>query len=173
RRGAGLPVRTGPEPGLYRWEEHLALPGREVLDQPGRDQQREDDAHGDDEQRRLDEQPPEALAVRVQDRQAVRLQERPDDTAEHRQRPERGDDPGSCRAGTRSDALLDQLCAHSTSPGRDDNRPAAPIATAGYAGRGGGRLARARPKSLRGGTSVETRLRIGGVILERVAWSAR
>src|SRR6478735_6848565 len=65
----------------------------QVLDQAGRDQQRKHDPGADDQQRRLDEQPPEALPVRVQDGQPVRLQEAPRDPAEHRQRAERGYEP--------------------------------------------------------------------------------
>src|SRR6476661_1054830 len=49
----------------------------QVGEQRLRDDEREDDAGGGDEQRRLDQKPPEPLPVWVQERDAVRLQDRP------------------------------------------------------------------------------------------------
>src|SRR4029079_6232619 len=83
---------------------------------------------------RLDEQPPEALAVRVQEREAIRLQERPRDAAEHRQRAEQADGARPCGTGAFGRVFRDQLRAHSTSPGRDDTGPAVLGATAGLRG---------------------------------------
>src|SRR5919204_1684985 len=60
----------------------------EVFEQRRSDEHREAEPDQDHVQRRLREQPPEALAVRMHDRQPVRLQKRPGDAYEHRQRPD-------------------------------------------------------------------------------------
>jgi hypothetical protein len=51
--------------------------------------EREQQSCRDHEQRRLDDEPPETLAVRVQERHPPGLEEGPGDAAEHRQRRER------------------------------------------------------------------------------------
>src|SRR4051794_2331886 len=51
----------------------------EVGEERPRDDEREDEPRGGDEQRRLDHEPPEALPARVQQRHAVGLQDRPDE----------------------------------------------------------------------------------------------
>ena len=53
----------------------------------------EEEPDGDHEQRWLDDEPPEALVVRVQDRKPVRLDDRPDHAREGGQRAERCDNP--------------------------------------------------------------------------------
>src|SRR4051812_45107119 len=52
------------------------------------DDEREDEAGDGDEQRRLDREPPEALPVRVQQRNAARLQDRPDEPPSSDERPD-------------------------------------------------------------------------------------
>src|SRR5436190_21751146 len=63
---------------------------REIVDEPRRHHERKPEPDQNDVQRRLGNEPPEALAVRVEQRQPVRLQERPNDAGEPRQRAERG-----------------------------------------------------------------------------------
>src|SRR5437773_1839069 len=72
----------------------------QVLQESGHDEEVEEEAHCDHEQRRLDEEPPETLPTWMKQRDAVRLDERPRDAAEHGRRAESGDDPR-----TRGDAL--------------------------------------------------------------------
>ena len=60
-----------------------------VLHEPGGDEQREGEADGDDEERRLNGPVPQALALWVEERHAVGLGERPHDPGEDRQRPDR------------------------------------------------------------------------------------
>src|SRR5207302_4594672 len=57
----------------------------EVLQQPRQHEEIEQKPDCDHKQRRLDEQPPEALAVRVEQGHAVRLDDRPDDSGQRRQ----------------------------------------------------------------------------------------
>ncbi len=92
----------------------IAERGGEVVEQAGRDDEREQHADHDDEQRRLDEEPPEALPVRVQQRDPPRLQQRPQDAGGDRRRAERRDRERTCRPPrARRDALGCDLCAHS------------------------------------------------------------
>ena len=63
-----------------------ATGGAEVVDEAGRDREREQEADADHEQRRLDEIVVEALAGTVEEDDAVRLEDRPDDPAQDRQR---------------------------------------------------------------------------------------
>jgi hypothetical protein len=51
----------------------------QVGEQRPRDDEHEDDAGADDVQRRLDGEPPETLPARMQQRDPVRLQDRPDE----------------------------------------------------------------------------------------------
>jgi hypothetical protein len=51
----------------------------QIREQRPRHDEREDDARDDDVQRRLDGEPPEALPARMQQRDAVGLQDRPDE----------------------------------------------------------------------------------------------
>src|ERR671936_619415 len=67
----------------------------EIVDESRRDQRAEEQADDDDKQRRLDCEPPEALAVRMQDRQAIGLDDSPDDPREDGEGPERFDRPGT------------------------------------------------------------------------------
>src|SRR5436190_11796491 len=64
----------------------------QVRDERTRDEHREDDPREGDEQRRLDREPPEALAVRVQQRQPVGLDDRPDDAGDDGRWAEKRDD---------------------------------------------------------------------------------
>ena len=68
---------------------HQLLPASRSLDQRPARRSAKTTPTRDHQQRRLDEEPPEALAVRVQQRHPVGLQERPDDAAQHRERAER------------------------------------------------------------------------------------
>src|SRR5207237_1828791 len=54
----------------------------EVLEQPAREEAVEEQARQDDEDRRLREEPPEALAVRGQQRDPLRLRDRPDESGQ-------------------------------------------------------------------------------------------
>src|SRR5271167_2874559 len=65
----------------------------EIVEQRPRDGPREEQADGDDEQRRLDHEPPEPLPARVQERDPVRLCERPDEPRERRRRPDQDECP--------------------------------------------------------------------------------
>ncbi len=65
--------------------------GAEVFDQARRDREREEQADADHEQRRLDEIVVEALVGPIEEDDAVRLEDRPDDPAQDRQRAERLD----------------------------------------------------------------------------------
>src|SRR4051794_30537188 len=56
----------------------------QVREQRLRDHEREEDPDHGDEQRRLGDEPPDSLATRMQDRQAVRLQDPPDAPARDR-----------------------------------------------------------------------------------------
>src|SRR5439155_3460554 len=78
-----------------------------VLDERARDNEREEHARQRNEQRRLDHEPPEPLAARVEQGEPVRLDERPDDAGEDRQRTEQRD-----RDNTRAARSPDgrQLC---------------------------------------------------------------
>src|SRR4051794_40837807 len=55
----------------------------QVGEQRARDDEREEDTREGDEERRLGDEPPEALAPRVQQRQAVGLENPPDDAGGH------------------------------------------------------------------------------------------
>ena len=66
--------------------------GLHVGEQRSRHDQREHDAGEDDEQRRLDDEPPEALTARVQKRQSVGLDDRPDQAAGGGDRADERDD---------------------------------------------------------------------------------
>src|SRR5262249_8808013 len=69
--------------------------GLQVGDKRPCDEHGEDDSREDDEQRRLDDEPPETLPVRVEQGQPVRLDDRPDDPGGDRQRPEQRDRAGA------------------------------------------------------------------------------
>src|SRR5919204_268956 len=69
----------------------------QVLEQAGRHQERKRETDENDVERRLGEQPPEALAMGVQHRQAVGLQEPPDDAGQHGQWTDQVDDDGARR----------------------------------------------------------------------------
>src|SRR5205823_11961179 len=60
----------------------------EVVEQSGHDDEVEEEADRDDEQRRLDEEPPEPLAMRMQQRDPVRLHDGPDEPRQRRCRAE-------------------------------------------------------------------------------------
>src|SRR5262245_7032090 len=126
----------------------------EVLEQSGPDDEVEDQSDGDHEERRLDDEPPEAFPVRMQQRDAVRLQDRPGDADECCRRAERRDDARGPRPLYRCFEFGYELCVQDvlrwwswswTSP-----RTPCPRA---YAGTGGGRTSNATPKRLRGVTS--------------------
>src|SRR5690349_19749447 len=84
----------------------------EVLQQTRHDDEVEEEPGRDNEQRRLDEQPPEALPVWMEQGDAVRLHERPDHTAERGRRPEGRDDARSRARGpvSRSFEFGDEFC---------------------------------------------------------------
>src|SRR5207253_790193 len=60
----------------------------EILDQPGGDHESEDQPDDDDEQRRLEEIVVEPLPLRVEEDDAVRLEDPPHDPTENRERAE-------------------------------------------------------------------------------------
>src|SRR6185503_6182260 len=106
----------------------------QVLDEPGGDEEREEEADQHDEERRLDSPVPEPLAVGIEEGDAIRLRERPDDAAEDRQRPERLDRDHAKRLarGTRpaggfrpgcDELVHDRGCLHAQSAQPD--RPSA------------------------------------------------
>src|SRR5207302_1624882 len=63
----------------------------EVLEDARQYEEVEEQSDGHHEQRRLDDEPPEALVVGMEQRQAIRLRECPDCRREHRERPDRRD----------------------------------------------------------------------------------
>ena len=81
---------------------HCSLP--QVLDDPRDDHRREQQPDRDDEQWRLDQPVVEPLAGGMEQRDAIRLCDRPHDAAEHRERPQRLNRDHARRAP--SDALL-------------------------------------------------------------------
>jgi hypothetical protein len=64
-----------------------------VGEQAGHDEEVKKEPHCDHEQGRLDEEPPEALPVRVEQGQSIGLDERPENASERGRRPEGGHDP--------------------------------------------------------------------------------
>jgi hypothetical protein len=86
----------------------------QVFEQAGHDGEVEEEPDCDHEQRRLDEQPPEALAVRVQDRQPVRLHDRPDRAGQRGQRTERRRRDGPRGSLSWYFEFRDELCVHSS-----------------------------------------------------------
>src|SRR6266487_755100 len=78
----------------------------EVLDQRRGEEDGEAEADQDDIERRLGEQPPEPLALWVQERQPVGLDEGPGDAPQHRQRADQIDGRGAQRS---SPQVLDRL----------------------------------------------------------------
>src|ERR687888_2625345 len=72
----------------------------EVLDQGRRDEDGEAEPDKDHVERRLGEQPPEPLPVRMQNRQPVRLEESPRDAPGDRPRPQGIDRPGPQRSSS-------------------------------------------------------------------------
>src|SRR5919204_312755 len=122
----------------------------QVLEQAGRHQERKRETDENDVERRLGEQPPEALAMGVQHRQAVGLQEPPDDAGQHGQWTDQVDDDGARRpARPRCRDLGCVLSFHSSSR-KSASRRSPRAVRAGYASAGGGRLSNARPKRRRG-----------------------
>src|SRR5207244_4265427 len=79
----------------------------EILDQAGRDEPGEEHADEQHPQRRLGDEPPEALPVRVQDRHAVRLDHRPEEPGGGGAGPDGPDCPGAPRARAREPACDD------------------------------------------------------------------
>ena len=57
-------------------------------------------AREDDEDRRLREEPPEALAVRVQQRDPLRLRDRPDESGQRGRRSDEPDEAGAQASGS-------------------------------------------------------------------------
>src|SRR5436189_3739869 len=86
----------------------------EVFEQPGDDREVEEQPDRDHEQRRLDEQPPEALADRMQDREPIRLHDRPDHARQHRQRPKCRHEACTCGSASWYFEFRDELCVHSS-----------------------------------------------------------
>jgi hypothetical protein len=64
------------------------------------------------EERRLDDEPPESLPVRVQKRDAIRLHDRPDDAGEHRHRADARHEPAANRVLSRYFEFADEFCVH-------------------------------------------------------------
>src|SRR5262245_30512557 len=112
----------------------LTLGGLEVVHDARRDDEREDEPDEHDEQRRLDGPVPEALPLGVEERDAVRLRERPDDPAEHGQRAERlhGKDAESATRGARADrsfcARGDELVHDRSASADQSGTPVSPCA---------------------------------------------
>src|SRR6185436_1958424 len=123
----------------------------EILNQGWGEEHGEGEADQDDVERRLREQPPEPLAVRMQERQPVGLHEGPDDAAEHRHGADQID---GCRAERTSPQVRDRLGSEMRlhfPPARSRSRRARErLRARAYAGTGGGRLSNARPKRRRG-----------------------
>src|SRR6266487_4140829 len=120
----------------------------QVVDQGWSEEQREAEPDQDDEERRLGEQPPESLAVGMQDRQPKGLQKGPGDTSQHRQRTDQVDGRGAQRPSSQMRRRLGCIVELHFPPARSTSRRArGRSARAGYAGTGGGRLSKARPKS--------------------------
>src|SRR2546421_5994512 len=86
----------------------IGLLRSEVLDEPGRDAEREEDPDEHDPERRLDEEPPEALSARVEQRDPVRLDEGPREPGHDREWAERRDGARAGRAVGR--ACLQLTC---------------------------------------------------------------
>ena len=63
----------------------------QIGEERARNDDREDDAGRDEIQRRLDDEPPEALPVRMEQCDAVRLQDRPHDPGGRNERPDQRD----------------------------------------------------------------------------------
>jgi len=72
------------------------FPVFQVLEEPRHDDEVEEKPYGDHEQRWFDEEPPEALPVRMQQRDPVWLDKSPDNARERGGRTERGHDPRPC-----------------------------------------------------------------------------
>src|SRR5439155_3141165 len=122
----------------------------EVLEQSGHDDEVEEEADCDHEQRRLDEEPPEALAVWMQQGDPVRLHDGPDEPRQGRCRPEHGDDTSPRRSLGGYFEFGDELCVHDVLPwSRSGARPA-DAGPQAYAGAGGGLISKASPNRLRG-----------------------
>src|SRR5579871_4592389 len=130
-----------------------SIPPLQVGDERARDRDREEDPGRGDEQRRLDDEPPEALMVWMQERQPVGLDDRPDDTAEDGDRPEQRDDPcAEARVAGACPYVCFKLCMH-LAPPRVDRKTRRPEGAAGQARSGGGRDSKTTPKRCRGARS--------------------
>src|SRR3954467_1135798 len=88
----------------------------QVLEQSRHDEQVEHDADEQDEQRRLDDEPPEALPVRMEQRDAVRLRDRPDERDERGRRAERRHCARPPGVASRNLEFTDEFCAHDILP---------------------------------------------------------
>ena len=71
----------------------------EVADEAQGDEPVEEEAGHQDEQRRFNRERPEAAPIRVEEREAIHLSERPQDSGENNQRPDRRDRGGAPRTG--------------------------------------------------------------------------
>ena len=137
----------------------------EILDQRAGDHEREEQPGRRDEQRRLAQKPPEPLVVRVQDRQPVGLDDRPDQAGRDRERPEQARRPA--RAGCEQPARQRRAyeVVFPPSPLREvdktDDRPASGTAMRGS----GGERRRARVERLAeqvAGSAVVARTAVDG-----------
>src|SRR6266540_6039119 len=88
----------------------------EVFEQSRQHDEVEEEPDCDHEQRRLHEQPPEAFAARMQQRDAIRLHDGPDHADERRQRAECRHDPYACSSMLRYFEFGNELCVHSSLP---------------------------------------------------------
>src|SRR3954453_12770403 len=86
----------------------------QIFEQAWHDGEVEEQADAYDEQRRLHEQPPEALAVRVEKRQPIRLRDRPDRAGERGQRTKGRDETDTRGSLSWYFEFRDELCAHSS-----------------------------------------------------------
>jgi hypothetical protein len=84
--------------------------------------------YGDDEQGRLDREPPEALAVRMQQGHAVRLDQRPCETSDDGDRAERRDGARSDGSGSGYFEFADEFGVHSLLPGSWERSGGVPAA---------------------------------------------
>src|SRR5207244_2492454 len=143
----------------------------ESLAQARRDEPGEEHADEQHPERRLGDEPPEALPVRMQDGQAVRLDHRPEEPGGGGAGPEPPDCPGAPGAGAREPACYDvhEALPHSLRRRRRVRGLDRPRCC--YAVTGGGRDSNASPKRLRGvRRAVWARRGAAWVSLGRIAW---
>src|SRR5262249_5122897 len=94
----------------------------QVLQHAGDDQEVEEQSDGEHEQRRLDDEPPEALIMWMEQGQPIGLHDGPDRRREHRQRPDRRDRARRPDSLTRYLEFAYELCVHDVLPWSNGSR---------------------------------------------------